>query len=168
MQKMGVLVILVVAIVGIGIGLSFYGNQVVFEELKTEVGTISLGKELTISTQIGEGYVMGIYAVEVIDFDENRIVNAKIIDPYNSLIKSSEITEQRFEEKFDLTDDGTYQLILETNSQEEIQVFGVIGPEPDSGKKSIGFISLYILIVGLVGMSAVAVYAIKNRRNRSI
>jgi hypothetical protein len=40
----------------------------------------------------------------------------------------------------------------------------VIGPEPDAGKKSLGFISLYILIVGLIGMVGVAIYAIKNRK----
>lgn len=164
MQKMGIFVIIVVATVAVGIGLSFYGNQIVFEDLTTEVGTISLGKEFKVSSEIERDSIRGIYAVEVIDFDENIIVNAKIFDPYNSLIESEEITEQRFEEKFDLTDEGTYQLVLETSTDEEIQVFGVIGPEPDPGKKSIGFISLYILIIGLVGMSIIAVYAIKNRR----
>ena len=168
MQKIGLLVIIVVAIVGIGIGLSFYGNHIVFEDLKTEAGTINLGKELRISSEITSDSEMGIYAVEIIDYEDGIVVDAKILDPFNSLIESEQITEQRFEEKFSLTDGGTYQLVLETNTQKDIQVFGVIGPEPDSGKKSIGFISLYILIVGLIGMSAVAIYAIKNRRKRSV
>ena len=168
MQKIGIFVIIVVVIVGLGIGLSFYGNQIVFEDLNTDVGTITLGKDLIVTSEMGIDSDMGIYAVEIIDFNENTKVSAKILDPFNSLIESEEITEQRFEEKFELTNDGTYQLVLETSSEEEVQVFGVIGPEPDPGKKSIGFISLYILIIGLVGMSAVAIYAIKNRRNRSV
>ncbi len=168
MQKTGIFVIIVVAIVGIGIGLSFYGNQVVFEDLNTEVGTITIGKDLRVTSEIGTDSKMGIYAVEIIDFNESSRVSAKVLDPFNSLVESEEITEQRFEEKFELTNDGTYQLVLETSSEKEIQVFGVIGPEPDPSKKSIGFISLYILIIGLVGMSAVAIYAIKNRRSRSV
>ena len=43
-------------------------------------------------------------------------------------------------------------------------MYGVIGPEPDAAVKSIGFISLYILVIGLIGMVGVAIYAIKNRK----
>ena len=167
MQKTGLFVIIVVAIVGVGIGLSFYGNQIVFEDLEKEIGRISVDNNLKVSSDISKEAVRGIYAVEVIDRPENAIVTAKILDPYNSQIASEQINVERFEEKFEIIDDGAYQLILETTSEKEIQVFGVIGPEPDPGKKSIGFISFYILIVGLIGMSAVAIYAIKNRSRSS-
>ena len=60
---------------------------------------------------------------------------------------------------------GKYELIIQSSIQEEIRVFGVIGPEPDAGAKSLGFISLYILVVGLIGMAGIGVYAIKNRRS---
>jgi hypothetical protein len=43
----------------------------------------------------------------------------------------------------------------------------VIGPEPDAGKKSLGFISLYVLIIGLIGMIIVPIYAIKNSKKSS-
>lgn len=164
MRKTGLFVIIVVAVVGIGIALSFYGNQIVFEDLEKDIGKISVGKNLKISSDISKEASSGIYAVEIIDKQENTVVTAKILDPYNSQIASDEINVERFEEKFEISEEGTYQLILETNSEKEVQVFGVIGPEPGPGKKSIGFISFYILIVGLVGMSAVAIYAMKNRR----
>ncbi|MDX1373773.1 MAG: hypothetical protein R3321_14965, partial [Nitrososphaeraceae archaeon] len=102
---MGILVIIVVAIVGIGIGLSFYGNQIVFENLKTKVGTITLGKDLIVSSEIGKNSGGGIYAVEIIDYNENLIVHAKVVDPFNSMIESENISVERFEEKFDLTND---------------------------------------------------------------
>ena len=164
MQKTGILVMVVVSIVAVGILLSFYGNQIVFEDLAKTVGKISYGNPLHISSEITSETSSGIYAVEIIDFEKGITVTAKIIDPFNSMIESEEISVERFEEKFTITDSGTYQLSLETTTEKEIQVFGVIGPEPDAGKKSVGFISFYLLIIGLIGMTIVAIYAIKNRR----
>jgi len=164
MQKTALFVIIVVGLVGAGIVLSIYGNQIVFEDLEKEIGNISINEDLRISSEITRETDSGIYAIEIINFREGTTITAKVLDPYNSQVASEEIRVERFEEKFEITDDGIYQLVLESNTEEEIQVFGVIGPEPDAGKKSIGFISFYILIVGLIGMSVVAVYVIKNRR----
>ena len=50
------------------------------------------------------------------------------------------------------------------NRGEQVKIFGVIGPEPDAGKRSLGFISLYILVIGLIGMLIVAVYIVINRK----
>lgn len=164
MQKMALSVIIVVSLVGIGIGLSIYGNQIVFEDLVTEMGQINKDDSLMISAEISRENERGIYAVEIINFKEGTTISAKVLDPFNSQVASKQITVERFEERFDITDDGIYQLVLESNSEEDLQVFGVIGPEPDPGKQSVGFISFYVLIVGLVGMAIVALYAIKNKR----
>lgn len=163
MQKIAFLVIIVVGLVGAGIGLSIYGNQILFEDLVKGEGMINTTNDLKISSEINRESSMGIYAIEIINFREGITVTARVLDPYNSQIEFEEISVQRFEEKFEITDDGVYNLLLENNSDEEIQIVGVIGPEPDPGKQSIGFISLYLLVVGLIGMSVVAVYAIKNK-----
>ncbi len=42
-------------------------------------------------------------------------------------------------------------------------MFAAIGPLPDAGKKSLGFISVYVLVIGMIGLVAAGIYGIKNR-----
>ncbi len=79
-------------------------------------------------------------------------------------IESHSINEEDFEGQFKIATSGIYKLVIENISDKEVRIFGVIGPEPDAGKKSLGFISLYVLIIGLIGMIIVPIYAIKNRK----
>ena len=104
----------------------------------------------------------GIFAVQIVD-SENAEVTANIIDPFNSIIESQTVGQQAHEGLFDVTNSGTYKLLIE-NRGEPVNVFGVIGPAPDEGKRSLVNISLSILIAGLVGMVLVTVYIVINRR----
>jgi hypothetical protein len=79
-------------------------------------------------------------------------------------IEAQSINEEVFEGHFNIAIPGIYKLVIENTYEKEIKVFGVIGLEPDAGKKSLGFISLYILIIGLIGMVGVTIYAIRNRK----
>jgi hypothetical protein len=163
-QKSNVLLIIVGSLVGIGIILSFYGNQVVFEGLTKAEGDVSLGEDLKITTELDESANKnGIYAIQVLNFKEDTI-SASVYDPLGIEIESQSIDKEVFEGEFDIRVTGTYQLVIKSNDQEKVRVFGVIGPEPDVGAKSLGFVSLYILVIGLIGMAGIAIYAIKNRR----
>lgn len=164
MQKSNVLLIIVGSLVGIGIILSFYGNQVVFEGLTKAEGDVSLGEDLEITTELDESANKnGIYAIQVLNFKEDTI-SASVYDPLGIEIESQSIDKEVFEGEFDIRVTGTYKLVIKSNDQEKVRVFGVIGPEPDLGVKSLGFVSLYILVIGLIGMAGIAIYAIKNRR----
>ena len=163
MQKSGILFVIVGSIVGVGIILSFYGNQVIFEDLNKGEGQIKFAENLIIPVELDNTETQtGIYAVQIINFKEG--ITAKILDPFDKEIESQLIDEEVFEGRFNITVSGIYKLVIENTNEEEIKVFGVIGPEPDAGKKSLGFISLYILIIGLIGIVGVAIYAIKNRK----
>ena len=163
MQKSGILFVIVGSIVGVGIILSFYGNQVIFEDLNKGEGQVKFGKNLMIPVELDNRETQtGIYAVQIINFKEG--ITAKILDPFDKEIESQLIDEEVFEGRFDIAVSGIYKLVIENTVEKEIKIFGVIGPEPDAGKKSLGFISLYILIIGLIGMVGVAIYAIKNRK----
>lgn len=163
MQRIGILFVVVGSIIGIGIILSFYGNQVIFEDLIKGEGQIKFGENLTIPVELDSMKTQtGIYAIQIIDFKKG--VTAKILDPFDKEIESQSINEEAFEGRFDIAVSGIYKLVIENTDENEIKIFGVIGPEPDAGKKSLGFISLYILIIGLIGMVGVAIYAIKNRK----
>jgi len=163
MQKSGILFVIVGSIVGVGIILSFYGNQVIFEDLIKGEGQVKFGENLIIPVELDNTETQtGIYAVQIINFKEG--ITAKILDPFDKEIESQLIDEEVFEGRFNIAVSGIYKLVIENTDEKEIKIFGVIGPEPDAGKKSLGFISLYILIIGLIGMAGVAIYAIKNRK----
>ena len=163
MQKSGILFVIVGSIVGVGIILSFYGNQVIFEDLNKGEDQVKFGENLIIPVELDNTETQtGIYAVQIINFKEG--ITAKIVDPFDKEIESQLIDEEVFEGRFNIAVSGIYKLVIENIDEKETKVFGVIGPEPDAGKKSLGFISLYILIIGLIGMVGVAIYAIKNRK----
>ena len=163
MQRSGILFVIVGSIVGVGIILSFYGNQVIFEDLIKGEGQVKFGENLIIPVELDNMETQtGIYAIQIINFKEG--ITAKILDPFDKEIESQLIDEEVFEGRFNIAVSGIYKLVIENTDEKEIKIFGVIGPEPDAGKKSLGFISLYILIIGLIGMVGVAIYAIKNRK----
>ena len=163
MKKSGIFFIIVGGLVGIGIILSVYGNYVIFEDLTQGYEDVGSGQDLVLEVELDHTkFQTGIYAVQIKDF-ESAAVTASILDPSNTLVESQSINEEVFEGLFDVTTSGTYKLLVE-NSGEQVNVFGVIGPEPDSGKKSLGFISLYILVMGLIGMLIVTVYLVINRK----
>lgn len=162
MQRSGILFVIVGSIVGVGIILSFYGNQVIFEDLIKGEGQVKFGENLIIPVELDNTETQtGIYAVQIINFKEG--ITAKILDPFDKEIES-QLIDEVFEGRFNIAVSGIYKLVIENTDEKEIKIFGVIGPEPDAGKKSLGFISLYILIIGLIGMAGVAIYAIKNRK----
>ncbi len=161
MQRTGIFFVIVGGIVCTGIILSFYGNQVIFEDLIKGEGQIKVGESLIIPAELDNETQNGIYAIQIMD---SKGIKAKILDPFDVEIESQSINEEDFEGQFKITTSGTYKLVIENTNDKEIKIFGVIGPEPDAGKKSLGFISLYVLIIGLIGMIIVPIYAIKNRK----
>ncbi|MFB5624656.1 MAG: hypothetical protein ACE5RP_07080, partial [Nitrosopumilus sp.] len=107
---------------------------------------------------------VGIFAVQVMEFKENTI-SAKLLDPSNIEIISEKVNDEILEKEFDVFESGTYQLIIESNVDDEIYVTGAIGPLPDAGKKLIlSTISLSILIIGMIGLVIIGISGIKNRK----
>ena len=166
MKKSGIFLVIVGGLIGAGIILSFYGNYVIFEDLIKGDGDVDSEQNLIVEVELDQTETKtGIYAVQIIDF-ENSVVSASIIDPLDTVIESQSINEEVYEGLFDVSTSGTYKLLIE-NRGEQVKIFGVIGPEPDSGKRSLGFISLYILIIGLIGMVILAVYLVISRKKKS-
>lgn len=164
MQKATILLLVVGGVLGLGMILSFYGNQALFDGLARDEGDVSIGEDLVIPVELERSdSQMGIYAIQVID--QKGEISVQILDPYDVIISSESINDELFEGQFEVDSDGTYKMIITNTDSDTAQVFGVIGPEPDAGIKSLGFISLYVLAVGLVGMAIVGIYAIKKKRS---
>ena len=157
------LFVIVSSTVGVGIILSFYGNQVIFEDLIKGEGQVKFGENFIIPVELDNMKTQtGVYAIQIINFKEG--ITAKILDPFDKEIESQSINEEVFEGRFNITMSGIYKLVIENTDAKEIKIFGVVGPEPDAGKKLLVSISPWILIIGLIGVVGVAVYAIKNRK----
>jgi hypothetical protein len=165
-KKSGIFLVIVGGLIGAGIILSFYGNYVIFEDLVKGDGDVDSEHDLIIEVELDHTEIKtGIYAVQIIDY-EKSVVSASILDPLDTVIESQSINEEVYEGLFDISTSGTYKLLIE-NRGEQVKIFGVIGPEPDSGKRSLGFVSLYILIIGLIGMMILAIYLVINRKKKA-
>jgi len=163
-QKFGIMLIGSTSLIVIGLILLVVGNQIILGEISQGDGKVSISQTLTISGDFdSQETSKGVFAVQIMQFKDN-IFSAKVLDPFDSEIIFQTINEETIEKEFDVLETGTYKLIIESNSNEEIIVFAALGPLPDAGKKLLGFISVYILVIGMVGLLVIGIYGIKKRR----
>jgi len=166
-QKSGLITVISGVLIIIGLVLLVIENQLILEGVNQENGKVSSSQTITVSVDFDmERTSMGVFAVQAMEFKENTLL-VKLLDPFDIEIISQEINEEIIEREFDVLESGTYKLLIQSNSDEEIHVFGAIGPLPDANKKLIGFISTYVLIAGMAGLVGSGIYVIKNRK-RSI
>ena len=152
------------ALIVIGLILLVLGNQIILEGVSQGNEKVSSSQTLAISVDFdSQETSIGVFAVQIMEFKDNT-VSAKVLDPFDSEIITQTINEQTIEKEFNVLETGTYKLIIESTGDEEIHVFAAIGPLPDAGKKSLGFISVYVLVIGMVGLVVVGIYGVKNRR----
>ncbi|MDH3610950.1 MAG: hypothetical protein OEM79_04230 [Nitrosopumilus sp.] len=163
MKKSGLLLAIVGGLIGVGIILSFYGNYLLFENLIQDDGDVGLGEDLIIEIELDSTETRtGIYAVQIINV-KSATVTAKILDPFDTELESHQLKDELFEGFFDVTTSGTYKLVIE-NKEEQVKIFGVIGPQPDAWKKSLDDFSIIVLIIGLVGMVGVVIFTVISRK----
>ena len=164
MQKSIIILIVSGALIGIALILLVLGNQMILEGINQGNGKISQSQSLIISAELDiHETTQGVFAVQIIDFKDNTLT-AKILDPLDIEIISQIINEEAIEKEFDIVDTGIYKLVIENEGNEEIQVFGAMGPLPDDNKKLFGLISICILIIGMVGMVGFGINGIRNRK----
>ena len=165
MQKSGLIIVILGLLIVTGLLVSIVGNQVTLEGIIQGNGKVSSSQTVTISANLDmEETPIGVFAVQVMEFKENTI-RMKILDPLDIEIVSQDVNEDTIEEKFDVLETGTYELIIHSSDDEGIYVTGAIGPLPDANKKFIiSIISTSTLIIGMVGLIVIGIYEIKNRK----
>ncbi len=165
MQKSGLIIVISGLLIATGLFVSIIGNQVTLERIIQGNGEVSSTQTVTVSADFDmEETQIGVFAIQVMEFKENAIV-IKIIDPSDIEIISQEVNEDTIEEKFEILETGTYELIIYSSDDEGIYVTGAIGPLPDANKKFIiSIISTSTLIIGMIGLVAIGIYEIKNRK----
>ena len=166
MQKSGIILVASGGLIVLGLALLVVGNQIILEGVNQGSGKVSSSYEILVSTEFdSQKTSTGVFAVQVMEFKENTF-SAKILDPSNIEIISQKIDQETSENEFEILESGTYKLIIKSTDFEETQVFGAIGPVPDTGKKILGFISIYVLIIGMGGLVVIAIIGIKNKKNQ--
>ena len=164
MQKIGLMVVVSGTLIVIGLILLALGNQVILDEINQGNGIVSISQDMIISTDIdSQETSMGIFAIQVMNIEEN-ILSVKILDPLDIEISSADIYEETTEKTFSILETGKYKLVIQSTSNEEIHVFGAIGPLPDENKKSLSYISIAVLIIGMIGLISSTILKIKNRK----
>ncbi len=164
MQKSGIMIVGSAVLIVIGLILLVLGNQIILEGVSQGNEKVSSSQTLRISVDFdSQETPIGVFAVQIMEFKDNTVF-AKVLDPFDSEIITQTINEQTIEKEFNVLETGTYKLIIESTSNEKPIVFAAIGPLPDAGKKSLGFISVYVLVIGMVGLVVVGIYGVKNRR----
>ena len=154
----------VLILVVLGLVLLAIGNQIILEGVSQDSGLINSNQPLVISGDFNINDEVGILAVQVMKYQDN-VFTVQVLDPFGTEIFFESIKEDTIEREFNITSSGNYKLIIQSNNVEETQIFGAIGPVPDAGKKSLGFVSMYVLMIGLVGLGISGIFAIKKRRS---
>ena len=168
MQKAGLMVVIAGVLIVSGLIISVLGNQVALEGIIQENGKVSLTQTVSVSADFdADNTQVGIFAVQIMESKESTTY-AKILDPSDIEIISQKVNEDTIEMEFDVRETGTYTLLIQGSSDEEIFVTGAIGPFPDTDKKFIiSIISTSVLIIGMSGLVMIGIYLIINRK-RSI
>lgn len=161
MQKSSLLLLLAGGLIIGGLGLSVWGNQIIFEDFIKKEGSIAPGESMMVEATMEES---GVFAVEVLGSDEGEIF-VSIKDPNGNSISQDTVKQKVFEGYFDVDVFGNYTLIIENQGRDDVLVAGYIGPEPDASKRTIAFLSIYVLIVGLVGIVIAIIYSVVKRKS---
>ncbi len=165
MQRFGLIVVIFGLLIVIGLIVSIVGNQFVLDGIMQGNGEVNSTQTVTIAANLDKDKTpIGIFAVQVMELKENTI-QMKILDPSGIEITTQHVNNSSVEEKFNVLETGTYELIIYSSDNEGIYVTGAIGPVPDTSEKFIiSIISTSTLIIGMVGLVAVGTYEIRNRK----
>ena len=168
MERSGLFLLIVGVLIIVGMALSFYGSQIITEDLVTEQSDLISGEIFEtfadLDPMISES---GVYVVQTTNFQENSI-HVKIFDPIGSQIISKTVESESFEDRFEILSSGEYRIIIENTGSEDTAIFLAIGHLPDTSKLSVGITGFYILVVGMIGIAGLVILTIKNRRKNKV
>ena len=154
------------ALIGIGAALLFFGSQSITADIVIEDGQINETNSIKIDAVLDpEINVVGVFAVQTLDENEGKIL-AIVLDPNDVQIASTSINQRSFEEIFEISQLGTYTLIIKTQSSETLNVVGGIGHVPDSSSYSISMAGFFILLLGMLGVLIIGVILVKERKKK--
>ena len=172
MQRSALFLAVVGVLIVVGMGMLFYGSQIIAENLVTNSGTVPSGESLEVISEFDQSISNdGIYIIQTLNFKDNAI-QVKITDPFGSQIVSKTVQSESFEDRFEISTNGQYSMLIENYGNDEAMIVGMIGNHPNENEltfsRNITFTGIYLLIVGMIGLVGIGIYAIINRKRSKI
>ena len=165
MAKATKFLVLVGALIGIGAALLFYGSQEITSDIIIQEGEISDLNPMQISAKLDpETNTLGVFVVQTTEGDVVSL-SATILDPNEKQIITNSIVTNSFEGLFDITDYGTYTLLIESSYAETAQIVGGIGHVPDTASYSVSMAGFVLLLSGMIGVIIVGIVVIRQRKS---
>ena len=159
--------VIVGIMIGIGAALLFYGSQSITADIVIIEGQIDETNTVRIDVILDPKInTEGVFAVQTLEENQQSIL-AVIFDPSGTQIIESTINQSSFEEIFDISEVGTYTLVIGTDSDEVISVVGGIGHVPDSSSYSISTAGFFILLSGMIGVVVLGILLVRERKMKS-
>ena len=153
--------------IGIGAALLFYGSQSITADIVIIEGQIDETNTVRIDAILDPKInTEGVFAVQTLE-ENQQSISAVVLDPSGIQIVESTINQSSFEEIFEISEIGMYTLVIETNSDEMINVVGGIGHVPDSSAYSISTAGFFILLSGMIGVIVLGMLLVRERRQKS-
>ncbi|MCH2603779.1 MAG: hypothetical protein MKZ80_00020 [Candidatus Nitrosopelagicus sp.] len=153
--------------IGIGAALLFYGSQSITADIVIIEGQIDETNTVRIDAFLDPKInTEGVFAVQTLE-ENQQSISAVVLGPSGTPIVESTINQSSFEEIFEISEIGTYTLVIETDSGEMINVVGGIGHVPDSSAYSISTAGFFILLLGMIGVIVLGMLLVRERRRKS-
>ena len=162
MERPTLMLLSMAGLLAAGLGLSVYAGLVVFEDILVVESNLSAGSPLEITAPIPPG--TGVFALDIRDYTEDMDLRARVLGPLGFAMTDVDIDAAQYEGTFEVNESYEYTLVVESNDIDTINLVAALGPMPDPGKTSLGFVSMYMLLVGMVGMVVSTVYLVWWRR----
>ena len=156
--------VIVGILIGIGAALLFFGSQAITSDIIIQEGQINNTQKIEIRAELDpDTNIEGVFVVQTIEGSDVSL-SATILDPYESKIITNSVITNSFEGVFDITESGTYTLLIETSTDEVVNVVGGIGHLPDVSVYSISMAGFVLLLIGMVGVVVVGITLVRARK----
>ena len=159
--------VLIGALIGIGAALLFFGSQAITSDIIIQEGQIIDGSPMQINAELDPKINTDVvFAVQTTEQTEVSLT-ATILDPNGNEIITNSIVTNSFEALFDITEFGTYTLLIDTSSVDSVQIIGGIGHVPDTSAYSISMVGFMLLLAGMVGVVIVGIIMVREKRKNT-
>ena len=169
MQKSLIFLLFVGGLIAAGIILSFYGTQLITQNLTIKEENLAPSSSLEVIAELDPAInEPGVYVINIIENFEVGKISISVLDPGGTQILTKTVEKESTEERFEIVSKGSYHLIIENSGSLESKIVAGIGHVPDELTLSVGFTGFYILIVGLIGIVGIGIYSVRNRKKQKL
>ena len=164
MAKGSKILVIVGILIGIGAALLFLGSQAITSDIIIQEGEINVKNKMEILADLEpEINSKGVFVVQTMEGIEISLL-VSILDQYQNEIITNSVITNSFEGNFDISEKGTYTLVIETTNQDVVNAVGGRGHVPDGSAYSISIAGFAMLLIGMVGVVVVGVILVRQRK----